>query len=792
MRNHADKQRVRIRCLLTSTILCALGASFATGALAAPATFSGASADGEAVFFTTTDKLVPGDTDTRADVYVRSYDDELESYVTRQVSVGPIGGNDAYAATFAGASDDGTRAFFYTDEPLVSGDKDLSEDVYVRNVTESTTALVSDGDPGCASESCGDGNFDASFAPGGIIPSGQRVFFHSAERLSPADTDSSVDVYVRDIVAGTTALVSAGSSGCSGEGCGSGAFASTFRGASADGTKVFFTTVEKLAPADLDEGLLDIYRRDLTAGATAQVSIAGTCPGAADCSASYGGISPDGEHAFYETIERLAAQDEDTSQDVYDWSAGTATLVSTGPAGGNGAPAAVFAGASSDGTRIFFETSESLLAGDADSGIDVYERAGGATALVSTGPTGGNAEGKPAALLWVSPDGSSSAVLFTTAEQLTGDDEDAFQDVYAREAGATTRVSTGNDEYNASFAGASDDGSHVFVVTREQLVAADTDEGLDVYEIVGGTTALVSTGPLAGKSSINAGLPAGAVAADGSHAFFTTDERVTEGDLDAEADVYDRFGGGTLLASTGNSAPLGPPTPSQLSTDPASPGTSLTPRIKGQSDPNTSIKIYKSNDCSGAPVATGTSVELGGAGIQVSVAAASTNSFRATATDLNGDTSPCSAAVSYVHQESSPPPPPPPPPPPGEEGGGSGTGGSTGTGGTGGSGGSTGTGGKTGVGIGGIVYVTPRTRITFAPASKTRKRRPVFRFTDSTGQDGTRFQCGVDRGGWKNCSSPFKLKRLKPGRHVFKVKAINAVGTAEPTPVKRSFKVVAQ
>ncbi len=88
--------------------------------------------------------------------------------------------------------------------------------------------------------------------------------------------------------------------------------------------------------------------------------------------------------------------------------------------------------------------------------------------------------------------------------------------------------------------------------------------------------------------------------------------------------------------------------------------------------------------------------------------------------------------------------------------------------------------------------MTPHTRITFAPASKTRARRPVFRFTDSTGQEGTRFQCRVDHRAWRPCGSPKKLKKLRIGRHVFVVRAINAVGEMEPTSQARKFKLVAR
>ncbi len=768
-------------CLIC--MLCVGLAWAAPAALAAPAAFSGVSDDGEIVFFATTEQLVPGDTDTRADVYERSYDDALERYVTRQISAGPTGGNDAYPAIYVGASTDGLKAFFATEESLVVDDEDLREDVYVRDLDGNATELVSAGDPSCAAQDCGNGDVPASFAQGGVIPSGERIFFRSAEQLSDADGDSFVDVYVRDLGAGTTTLVSAGAASCAGEDCGEGDFPATFRGASEDGTKAFLTTEEPLASED-DDSLLDIYVRDLSAGTTTLVSVAGTCPAAADCSASYGDASNDGSRVYFETAEQLDPGDDDSSQDVYDWSAGSATLLSVGPDGGDEEVPAIFVGASSDGATVFFETSESLVGTDVDGLSDVYARAGGATTRVSTGPVGGNGPSS-ASLRWVSPNGSSPAVLLSTDEALTADDLDGAQDVYQRSGGVTTLRSKGpaggDGDFNASFAGASADGGHVFFVTAEELVAGDDDGALDVYENAAGSTALVSTGPLAGKTALAAGLPAGAVAADGSHAFFTTEERVTEGDLDAETDVYDRFGGGTLLVSIGNSAPLGPPTPSQLSTDPASPGMSLTPRVKGQSDPNTAIKLYTSSDCSGVPVATGTSLELGSAGILVSVVSGSTTSFRATATDANGDTSPCSAPVSYAHQSS---PPPPPPPPPGEEEGSGGSGGpSSGSG-----GGTPAPGGKKGTP--GIVYVVPHTRITFAPASKTRARRPVFRFTDSTGQEGTVFKCKVDRGGWRSCGSPIKLKRLDIGQHVFQVKAVNAIGAAEPAPVKRKFKVV--
>ncbi|HEX7059147.1 MAG TPA: hypothetical protein VF176_04780 [Solirubrobacterales bacterium] len=761
----------------------ALAALAAPSAGATPAGFAGASGDGSIAFFTTTEQLVVGDTDNRTDVFARFYDGTLGQYVTREISTGPTGGNDALSALYDGASGDGAKAAFSTAESLVAADTDHSVDVYVRDLGANTTSLVSAGDSGCA-PGCGNGASDANVVPGGVVADGTAVFFVSSERLAPSDGDDSLDVYVRDLVANTTSLVSAGDSSCA-PGCGNGAFPAVFRDAPT-ATKALFTTNESLVAADTDN-LSDIYQRDLTSGTTALVSTSGVCPIGLDCSPAYGDASGDGQHILFETGERLVVGDTDSSQDVYDWSAGVATLVSTGPTGGNGAQAATFSGTSSNGGSVYFETSESLVVADTDSSKDVYERSGGVTALVSTGPAGGS-DGTPASFRWVSPDGSGAAVMFSTSESLVVADTDGSQDVYERSGGVTTLLSTGpaggNGNEDASFAGASNDGSHVLFITAEKLVSQDIDSSPDIYDAAAGTTTLVSTGPLGGNGAFSPGLPLGGVAGDGSHVFFVTDERLAVDDLDAEADIYDRFASGTLLVSVGNAAPVGPPTPSQLSTDPASPGESTTPAIKGQSDPNTSIKIYTTSNCSGVPLATGTAAQLGGSGILVSVASGSTTSFRATATDSNGDTSPCSAAVSYTQQDATPPPPPPPPPDPDPGTGGGDSGASGGSGGT-----STGT--KKGSGGGaGAFHVTPHTRITFAPAGKTRARRPVFRFTDSTGQEGTSFICKLDRNRWRSCGSPSRLKPLPQGRHVFKVKGVNALGVWEPKPVQRSFRLV--
>jgi Tol biopolymer transport system component len=749
---------------------------FAGTAMAAPANYAGTSADGKVVFFTTTEKLVPGDTDSRLDVYERSYDASLESYVTREVSTGPTGGNDAFDAFYDGASSDGTKVFFSTSESLVSSDTDRAEDIYMRNLATGTTTLVSAGENLCAG--CGNGPGAAIYVD--ATSDGTRVDFVSSEQLSTADKDSAADVYQRDLTTGQTTLVSAGDGSCSPT-CGNGAADALFQGASGDGEVVLFATTEKLVPADTDN-LGDIYARDLGSGTTTLVSEPGTCPAEVDCTPAFAGVSADGSRVFFETNERIDTGDTDKSSDVYEWHAGTVNLVSTGPAGGNGPANATFEASAAGGSAVFFESSEQLVAADTDSAVDVYERSGGETTLVSTGTAN-----LPASFDKVSADGAT--VIFSTAESLSAEDGDEAVDVYSRSGGVTTLISTapgtGKGPFNVGYAGASDDATHVLFETVEPLLPQDTDGRGDIYERFAGSTKLVSTGPVGNNGPFDPNLTD--VSSDGAHAFFITEERLTEGDLDTERDVYDFSASGTLLVSVGNFLQLGPPTPALTGTNPPTPNASTTPAVIGQAEEGTLIKVYATPDCSGATVGTGTSLELATSGITVQVEAGSTTTFHATATDANGDTSVCSSSSATYRQATETPPPT-------EEGGG-GTGGGTSGGTTGGgtSGGEQPAGGKgSGSGGGGRSSsgaVAPQTKVTFAPLFKTRARRPVIGFVDATGQEGTSFKCRVDKQPWRKCASPFRLKTLSLGTHSVRIKGVNS-GIWESRPVVRKFKVV--
>lgn len=104
--------------------------------------------------------------------------------------------------------------------------------------------------------------------------------------------------------------------------------------------------------------------------------------------------------------------------------------------------------------------------------------------------------------------------------------------------------------------------------------------------------------------------------------------------------------GGIWLEQAGDLVP--PSVPQLTSTDPASPNPSGTPRIRGAAEAGSTVRVYAGAGCTGAPVATGSAAELGSPGIRVDVGEGVTAAFSATATDAAGNTSPCSASISYT------------------------------------------------------------------------------------------------------------------------------------------------
>jgi hypothetical protein len=82
----------------------------------------------------------------------------------------------------------------------------------------------------------------------------------------------------------------------------------------------------------------------------------------------------------------------------------------------------------------------------------------------------------------------------------------------------------------------------------------------------------------------------------------------------------------------------------------------------------------------------------------------------------------------------------------------------------------------------------PQTRIRHRPRRRTRDRTPTFRFTSNRHR--ARFLCKLDRARYRRCRSPFTTPRLRPGRHVFRVKARAPGGTTDRSPAVWRFRVL--
>jgi hypothetical protein len=84
---------------------------------------------------------------------------------------------------------------------------------------------------------------------------------------------------------------------------------------------------------------------------------------------------------------------------------------------------------------------------------------------------------------------------------------------------------------------------------------------------------------------------------------------------------------------------------------------------------------------------------------------------------------------------------------------------------------------------------TPETTLRRKPPRRTHDRTPSFRFSAS--EPAASFECKLDRRPYRNCRSPFTTPPLRPGKHLFLVRARSDHG-ADPTPARFRFRVLAK
>ena len=97
-----------------------------------------------------------------------------------------------------------------------------------------------------------------------------------------------------------------------------------------------------------------------------------------------------------------------------------------------------------------------------------------------------------------------------------------------------------------------------------------------------------------------------------------------------------------------------PPAPAISGTTPPPPSNDNQPEVTGSAEAGSTVRIYSTGDCSGAPLVTGTAAAFAGAGLTVTVPSNAVTQLRATATDSAANTSACSNPFAYTEDSIAP------------------------------------------------------------------------------------------------------------------------------------------
>lgn len=229
------------------------------------------SADGRYVWFTATADLATGATDGAINLYVWH-----DGTIRYESALGPL---ETYGPSTWNMSPDGHLLAFSTDGPAPGYDNTSGACPASAAGACAEVQLADASTPGparcisCPSDGAtarGDARIAdttstlGNYWPRSVLDDG-RVFFNSPERLVPEDTNGKLDVYQWSGDHAT--LISTGRSEDD----------STFGDASADGRDVFFRTTERLVGRDADRNI-DVYDARAGGGIAAQDGVAQTRP----------------------------------------------------------------------------------------------------------------------------------------------------------------------------------------------------------------------------------------------------------------------------------------------------------------------------------------------------------------------------------------------------------------------------------------------------------------------------------------------------------------------------------
>jgi hypothetical protein len=332
---------------------------------------------------------------------------------------------------------------------------------------------------------------------------------------------------------------------------------------SSDGSRIFFES-----PAI---GSTEVYvRQDGMATTEISLSRKTGAVGTPASTAEFQQASADGSKVFFSSPDELTT-DATTNGGLYEYDVNTGALTFVTPdsvdAGGSGFLGVI--AAANGGTRIYFLAEGKLVAGQGVSGqSNLYLYDGSGVKFVTTlspedqgGLLRKSAFAGPGEVR-ATPDGRY--LVFQSNARVTSYDNHGFHEIYRYDAATEqitcvscdhTRVPTADAAlYQSGLPSASariwpsqyslprnisEDGSMVFFDTAEPLVPQASNGRVNVYEWHDGQVALISDGSGPDDAHFFD------ASADGKDAFFTTFDRLVANDGDNNRDLYDaRIGGG--------------------------------------------------------------------------------------------------------------------------------------------------------------------------------------------------------------------------------------------------------
>lgn len=328
------------------------------------------------------------------------------------------------------------------------------------------------------------GNLDSGLPS--ISADGRFVAFASdSTNLVPGDSNARTDVFVRDRQNGTTERISLDSNETQGNAN------STEPSISADGNFIAFRSDSvNLVPVD-GNGDSDIFIRDRLSGATAIVSVS-TAEVQGNAFSSAPSISADSRYiAFRSLSTNLVADDGNPVADIFvrDRIDGITERVSLASDGTEANDESFDPSISADGSLVVFASlASNLVPGDTNGAQDIFLHDRGDAATVRISLSGGGAQANDASFDPTISDSGLFVVFVSAATNLAVGDTNALRDIFVRDrlGGTTELVSLASSGIQGNFDAAQPDISadgHLagFSSRATNLVPGDTNAAWDVF-----------------------------------------------------------------------------------------------------------------------------------------------------------------------------------------------------------------------------------------------------------------------------------------------------------------------